>query len=105
MQETGAAMSKHKTISFIKSGVRIAACLLGIHAFWGHFFAMHAFAFLFIAEILGVVEERYETPAGESFKTFAAHNTRTMCTAEATGQGVWAGSLHNWGWDKNPEKK
>jgi len=83
-------MSMHKTISFVKSTIRLIGCGFGMIYFWHHFLPLHAFAFLFIAEILGIVEERYETPAGESFKNFAAYNTRTMCTAEAMKQGPWA---------------
>ena len=54
-------MSKHKIISFIKSGIRILGCMLGMAAFWGHFLSMHVFAFLLVAEFLGILEERYES--------------------------------------------
>ena len=42
----------HQTISFIKSGIRIAACLAGI---WG--FYEIGFLGLLIAEIVGIKEE------------------------------------------------
>ena len=42
----------HQTISFIKSGIRIAACLAGI---WG--FYEIGFLGLIIAEIVGIKEE------------------------------------------------
>lgn len=48
-------MNQHKKISFIKSGVRLIGCFLGILAFPGFYAA--AFYFLFIAEILGIIEE------------------------------------------------
>ena len=53
-------MSKHKIVSFIKSGIRLLGCVLGMAAFWGHFLPMHAFAFLFIAEVAGIIEEKFE---------------------------------------------
>lgn len=53
-------MSKHKKISFVKSGIRIVGCLFGMIAFRPHFYPMHAFAFLLLAEVLGIVEEFYE---------------------------------------------
>jgi hypothetical protein len=43
---------KHQIISFIKSGIRIAACLAGI---WG--FYEIGFLGLLIAEIVGIKEE------------------------------------------------
>jgi hypothetical protein len=43
---------KHQVISFIKSGIRIAACLAGI---WG--FYEIGFLGLLIAEIVGIKEE------------------------------------------------
>ena len=43
---------KHQIISFIKSGIRIAACLVGI---WG--FYEIGFLGLLIAEIVGIKEE------------------------------------------------
>jgi hypothetical protein len=43
---------KHQVISFIKSGIRIAACLVGI---WG--FYEIGFLGLLIAEIVGIKEE------------------------------------------------
>ena len=42
----------HQTISFIKSGIRIASCLVGI---WG--FYEIGFLGLLIAEIVGIKEE------------------------------------------------
>jgi hypothetical protein len=56
-------MTKHKLISFIKSGVRIAGCALGMYSFHAWLFPFHAFAFLLLAEVLGIVEEFYEPPA------------------------------------------
>ena len=53
-------MSKHKIISFIKSGIRIVGCIFGMLFFWGNFFPMHAFAFFLLAEVLGVIEEFFE---------------------------------------------
>ena len=79
-------MSMHKTISFVKSGIRLIGCVFGMVYFRHQWLPLHAFAFLFLAEILGVVEEFYELPVGESYKAFS---TRTMCTAEATKQGLW----------------
>ena len=43
---------KHQVISFIKSGIRIAACLAGI---WG--FYEIGFLGLLVAEIVGIKEE------------------------------------------------
>ena len=43
---------KHQVISFIKSGIRIAACLAGI---WG--FYEIGFLGLLMAEIVGIKEE------------------------------------------------
>jgi len=53
-------MSKHKVISFIKSGIRIVGCLVAVMAFDGNLLAFHAFLFMAIAEIAGIVEEFYE---------------------------------------------
>ncbi len=50
-------MSKHKIASLIKSGVRILGCLAGMHAFMQ--WAGVAFALLFIAEIIGIIEEEF----------------------------------------------
>jgi hypothetical protein len=43
---------KHQYVSFVKSGVRIVACLLG-------FFGMYEIGFLglFLAELIGIYEE------------------------------------------------
>jgi hypothetical protein len=86
MANSGAVlgMSKHKIVSFIKSGIRIAGCTLGIAAFWGHFLPMHAFVFLLLAEIAGIIEERYETFAPVFF---SGYTQRTLCTAQALNQG------------------
>jgi hypothetical protein len=53
-------MSKHKIISFVKSGIRIVGCVSGMIAFDGNFLALHAFALMLVAEIAGVIEEKYE---------------------------------------------
>ena len=60
LQETGAAVSKHKTISFVKSGIRLIGCVFGMVYFRHQWLPLHAFAFLFLAEIVGVIEEFYE---------------------------------------------
>jgi hypothetical protein len=90
LQETGAAVSTHKKLSLIKSSVRLLGCGFGMAFFWHQFLPLHAFAFLFLAEIIGIVEEFYELPVSDSYKAFS---TRTMCTAEALGQGAWANPL------------
>ena len=64
-------MSKHKIISFIKSGIRLVGFGLGAYVTfkWRHastddLVMFHAFIFLFLAEVLGVIEEFYEvTPS------------------------------------------
>ena len=43
---------KHQTISFIKSGIRLAACFIGIMGFYEL-----GFFGLFAAEIVGIYEE------------------------------------------------
>lgn len=53
-------MSKHKIISFIKSGIRIVGCFVAIMAFDGNLLAFHAFLFMAIAEVAGIIEELYE---------------------------------------------
>ena len=53
-------MSKHKTISFVKSGIRLIGCVFGMVYFRHQWLPLHAFAFLFLAEIVGVIEEFYE---------------------------------------------
>lgn len=53
-------MDAHKTISFVKSGFRLIGCGLGM-GFYLYFITDRAtaavFAFLFIAEIIGIFEE------------------------------------------------
>ena len=53
-------MSKHKVISFIKSGIRLIGCGFGMIYFWHTWLPLHAFAFLFLAEIVGIIEEEFE---------------------------------------------
>jgi hypothetical protein len=48
-------MSTYKTISFIKSGVRLVACAIGGLAFFNYLAI--AFWLLFVAEIIGIIEE------------------------------------------------
>ena len=71
-------MSKHKIISFIKSGTRLVGfgLLTYVYFRWRteSFQALtmfHAFLFLFLAEVLGVIEEFYEVeiPNGVAFWT------------------------------------
>jgi len=71
-------MSKHKIISFIKSGIRLLGFGLGAYVTfkWRHastddLVMFHAFIFLFLAEVLGVIEEFYEVeiPNGVAFWT------------------------------------
>ncbi len=54
-------MSKHMIVSLIKSGVRLIGCAVGALAFrhWS-LLAEHAFLFLFLAEIIGIIEEAFE---------------------------------------------
>ena len=54
-------MSKHKKISLVKSGIRLIGCGFGVVYFWHNFYPMHAFIFLGIAEVLGVIEEEFES--------------------------------------------
>jgi hypothetical protein len=42
----------HKYISFIKSGIRLVACVLGFNGE-----IALAFQYLFLAEIIGIIEE------------------------------------------------
>lgn len=55
-------MSKHMLVSLIKSAVRIVACFVGMAAF-RHInpLAEHAFILLMLAEIIGIVEEMFES--------------------------------------------
>lgn len=64
-------MSTHKTISFVKSGIRLIGCVFGMVYFRHQWLPLHAFAFLFLAELLGIGEEFYEPPSGESFNAFS----------------------------------
>ena len=52
-------MSLHKTISFVKSTMRIVACIIGVSGgFYRDFESvLIAFAALGLAEILGIIEE------------------------------------------------
>ena len=43
---------KHQYVSFVKSGIRIVACLLGMFGMYGL-----GFASLLVAEIVGIYEE------------------------------------------------
>lgn len=43
---------KHQTISFIKSGLRIGACIIGSLGYWEW-----GFLGLGIAEVVGIIEE------------------------------------------------
>jgi hypothetical protein len=49
----------HKTISYVKSAIRIAGCFLGVLAFTSRNVELICAAFVFIgvAEVLGVIEE------------------------------------------------
>ena len=60
-------MSKHKIISLVKSGIRLIGCGCGayamyplIHQYKGDLLVFHAFVFLFLAEVLGIIEEEFE---------------------------------------------
>jgi hypothetical protein len=55
-------MSAHKLLSFIKSGIRIVACIIGVCGglYMDFDTILVAFALLGIAEFLGIVEEREE---------------------------------------------
>ena len=53
-------MSDHKLFSYIKSGIRLAGYLVGAYAFQHNTPAVVAFAILFAAEIIGVMEEEFE---------------------------------------------
>lgn len=55
-------MSNHKLFSLIKSGVRIIACFLGAAAFrhW-NLVGEHAFILLGLAEVIGIIEEEFES--------------------------------------------
>jgi lysophospholipid acyltransferase (LPLAT)-like uncharacterized protein len=53
-------VSKHKIASWVKSWLRLTGAGVGMVAFWHHPLQMHAFAFLFVAEIVGVIEEEFE---------------------------------------------
>lgn len=48
-------MDAHKSISFIKSGFRLSGCIAG--CFSGNPAIALAFVILFVAEIVGIVEE------------------------------------------------
>jgi hypothetical protein len=54
------AMSNHKTISLIKSGLRILGYALGVTAFFHNDLAAGAFLILIWSEILGIMEEAGE---------------------------------------------
>jgi len=59
-------MSKHKIVSWIKSGIRILGCIAGIEGMkvvdmqLSQWLLIHAFGFLLLAEIVGIWEERFE---------------------------------------------
>jgi hypothetical protein len=78
-------MSMHKTISFVKSTIRLIGCVFGMVYFRHTWLPLHAFAFLFLAEILGVIEEFYELPVGESYKAFS---TKPMGGPWQTGRYI-----------------
>ena len=85
-------MSKHKIISFIKSGIRIVGCIFGMLFFWGNFFPMHAFAFFLLAEALGVVEEFYEVTPSPMVPDYT----------DWSGTHHWS-SLDSEGWKNGPD--
>lgn len=47
-------MSKHKLVSFLKSGIRLIACGVGV------FYIAAGFILLGVAELVGILEEHYE---------------------------------------------
>ena len=54
-------MTNHKFVSFIKSGIRMVGCIIGAYAFHHtNIAAGVAFWFIFVAELVGIVEEQYE---------------------------------------------
>lgn len=55
----GVSVSGHKKLSYIKSALRLVGCGVPALAYWGTM-AGWAFAFLFVAEIVGIVEEEFE---------------------------------------------
>ena len=54
-------MSTHKKLSLIKSSIRLLGCGFGMAFFWHEWLPLHAFAFIFLAEIVGIVEEEFES--------------------------------------------
>jgi hypothetical protein len=52
-------MTKHKIFSLVKSSIRIVGCVIGA-AYFRDTLATFAFWLLFVAELIGIVEEQYE---------------------------------------------
>jgi len=94
-------MSKHKIISFIKSGIRIVGCIFGMLFFWGNFFPMHAFAFLLLAEVLGVVEEFYEVTPWPIISEYTDWNG-TLPGHHLNDPETWRG-IDSEGWKNGPD--